>query len=1024
MAMPAPMREPGGRHVLLLEFDLYHRVGGGQSTYRRIITGRPQDTFYYFARREPADAPRPGNAIAIPYARAWQVRPEMGARGGHLLSQYVECRNLAASVAAHAGRQHFDVADGPDYSQHTLFIRQALAAEGIELDTVAVALHGTLSSAFAAGWPGAAGGDAFMEELRQREELQFRAADARYAISESYAAEWQDIADLPVNILDPLCIVDPFTPVAAPKGTAPELLFVGRREKWKGPDIFLDLAWCIDPAAYGSLHVVGPDGPNRQGVGSAETLAGIARRRALKPTITDGLPPAELRTLFRGRTVLMLPSRHDTFNLTALEALGQGCVVMASDRSGYAHWLHRRLPELDWSTISLDCSRTTASQVEAVLRDYDRHRGLVLSALSRAAPRADRASLGRIWTPGATMDGEARQTVVDLAARFAMLADLREPSLPRRAMLRTLETGLSTATTMAARVPGPLRKPALKAARGAAGLWRLRHRASMGELTKERIKTRMRELTGVSPRTLQQIVGASSLPRFRRSMFTLPEATPEDIKAKIAELSREIPWRLVDRVRLFRELASLERRQGNDLIAATYMLRIIRWLGEDRTGDLPFVTATLAANGFKHEAATAHAMFGLPMAERDAACAALMKDAFDRNRAKARQPLAILDDPRRPGHAARVAVIVSLYNASDKLPTLLDNLAQQSLARAGGLEIILVDSNSPKDEGAALRRWQASRRSAIPIVYARSAGRETIQAAWNRGIHLARAPYLSFLGADEGLHPEALTKLAAALDRDPGVDWAMADSVVTSVDEKGVFDADVMPYDRTGYSQDLVYLETCYLSWVGGLYRRSIHERFGFYDETYRAAGDTEFKNRVMPHIRSVHVPEMLGVFNNYPEERTTQHPRAEIEDLRAWYLWRTPAGMDYAFAHRPVEQAIALLRASFSYRKSYCGHLSTDFELAESLALHLMKRGHAPAFTRGALEAAREALAEIRSVELLPDGIMGRAGMTLHTSRAVRRLRRQMPALHQAALTLANPPWYEIFNDNRYEQHWYSWSG
>ncbi|MBX9595713.1 MAG: hypothetical protein K2X46_15215, partial [Roseomonas sp.] len=111
MAMPAPMREPGGRHVLLLEFDLYHRVGGGQSTYRRIITGRPQDTFYYFARREPADAPRPGNAIAIPYARAWQVRPEMEARGGHLLNQYVECRNLAASVAAHAGRQHFDVAD-------------------------------------------------------------------------------------------------------------------------------------------------------------------------------------------------------------------------------------------------------------------------------------------------------------------------------------------------------------------------------------------------------------------------------------------------------------------------------------------------------------------------------------------------------------------------------------------------------------------------------------------------------------------------------------------------------------------------------------------------------------------------------------------------------------------------------------------------------------------------------------------------------------------------------------------------
>lgn len=1024
MAMPATLPDSAGRHVLLLEFDLYHRVGGGQSTYKRIIAGRPQDTFYYFARREPADAARPPNAVAIPYARAWQAPPEMQERGGHLLTQYVECRNLAASVAAHAARQHFDVADGPDYSQHTLFIRQALAAEGITVGTVAVALHGTLSSAFAAGWPGAPDADGTVTRMREREELQFRAADARYAISELYAAEWQETADLPVNILDPLCIVDDFTPVAAPAGGAPDLVFVGRREKWKGPDLFLDFAWCMDPASRNRLRVIGPDGPNRQGIGSTETLAGIARRRALTPEIVDGLPTAELRALFRGRSLLLLPSRHDTFNLTALEALGQGCVVMASDRSGYAHWLRRNLPDLAWSVVSLDCSRVTAGQVEAVLRDYDRHRGLVLAALARARPRADRGTLDRIWTPAGIQDAEARQTVVDLAARFAMLADLREPSLPRRAVLRTLETGLSTATTAAAHVPAPLRRPAVKLARNAAALWRMRHRASMGELTKERIKTRMRDLTGVSPRTLQQVVGASSLPRFRRTMFTMPETTPEDIKAKIAELSREIPWRLVDRVRLFRELASLERRQGNDLIAATYMLRIIRWLGEDRTGDLPFVTATLAANGFRHEAATAHAMFGLPPAERDAACRALMQDAFERNRAKARQPLAILDDPRKPDTVARVAVIVSLYNASDKLPTLLDNLAQQSLAKAGGLEIILVDSNSPKDEGAALRRWQASRRSAIPIVYARSAGRETIQAAWNRGIHLARAPYLSFLGADEGVHPEALTKLAAALDRDPGVDWAMADSVVTSVDEQGVFDADVMPYDRTGYSQDLVYLETCYLSWVGGLYRRSIHERFGYYDETYRAAGDTEFKNRVMPHIRSVHVPEMLGVFNNYPEERTTQHPRAEIEDLRAWYLWRTPAGMDYAFGHRPAEEAVALLRACFSYRKSYCGHLSTDFDLAEALATHLVKRGYAPAFAQGALAAAREALADIRSVELLPDEILGRAGMTLHSSRAVHRLRRQLPARHQVTLTLKDPPWYEVFNDNRYEQHWWSWSG
>jgi hypothetical protein len=252
----------------------------------------------------------------------------------------------------------------------------------------------------------------------------------------------------------------------------------------------------------------------------------------------------------------------------------------------------------------------------------------------------------------------------------------------------------------------------------------------------------------------------------------------------------------------------------------------------------------------------------------------------------------------------------------------------------------------------------------------------------------------------------------------------MADSLVTSVDRNGVFDADVMPYDRTGYRQDLVLLDTCYLSWVGGLYRRSIHERFGFYDESFRAAGDTEFKNRVLPHIRSVHVPDVLGVFNNYPEERTTAHPRAEIEDLRAWYLWRTPAGMGYAFGKRPVEDAMALLRDCFGYRKSFTRHISTDFDLAASLARHIAARPDAPSSSQDILQTTHDAVALMRSIEVLPSSAGGRLGAARHTWSVVREFRKSRATRHAALLGLPATPFHEVFNDNRYEQHWWSWSG
>jgi len=246
------------------------------------------------------------------------------------------------------------------------------------------------------------------------------------------------------------------------------------------------------------------------------------------------------------------------------------------------------------------------------------------------------------------------------------------------------------------------------------------------------------------------------------------------------------------------------------------------------------------------------------------------------------------------------------------------------------------------------------------------------------------------------------------------------------VDRDGVYDSDIMPYDRSGYGQDMVYLETCYLSWVGGLYRRSIHDRFGYYDESFRASGDTEFKNRILPHIRSVHVPKMLGVFNNYPEERTTQSPRAEIEDLRAWYLWRTPGGLRYAFDNRPAEDAASLLRTALNYRKSFCGHLSSDFDIANALAVYLSGRPDAPSWVPEARREIAAALRLLRSIELVPPGLgVGHHGLGIMWW-AYRRVceARRLGARHQSLLNLPARPVYEVFNDNRHEQHWWSWSG
>jgi glycosyltransferase involved in cell wall biosynthesis len=473
----------------------------------------------------------------------------------------------------------------------------------------------------------------------------------------------------------------------------------------------------------------------------------------------------------------------------------------------------------------------------------------------------------------------------------------------------------------------------------------------------------------------------------------------------------------IDRVRLWRELARIEELRGNTLVSSTYKLRAMRALGADKFGDLPFVVRTLADYGFPKEVEAVAALYG-EASEREERCYGLIERArLDNQQNPAGDEYEIWDDRRGEGEY-RATIIVSLYNAAEKLPLFLRTLQHQTLIKRGEAEVVLVDSGSPGNEYEVFKNLAPDLN--YPILYARSPQRETIQSAWNRGIKLAKSPYLAFLGVDETILPECLEILAEELDQDPELDWAIGHSLVTNVDTKGGWVSDIMPYDRTGYEQDLVYLETCYLSWVGALYRKSIHERFGYYDQSFRGAGDTEFKNRVMPFIKSKVVDKMLGLFWNYPDERTTQSPATEIEDMRAWYLHRTLAGVKYAFQRRSPEDVENLLYHCLGYRKSYCKHVSTDFDHAYNLVLYLEKtEPNIDALKY--FEGVKSVLDAYRSLDWMPE--LSKFS-PFNSMLAARKLTKKWEQKHQSHWPKNRlfSPRYAIFNDNRHEQHSFLW--
>jgi glycosyltransferase involved in cell wall biosynthesis len=485
-----------------------------------------------------------------------------------------------------------------------------------------------------------------------------------------------------------------------------------------------------------------------------------------------------------------------------------------------------------------------------------------------------------------------------------------------------------------------------------------------------------------------------------------------DIPATITRLEDLTTYRHVDRAPYYQALSTLEKARENPLIAAVYATRLLRWQDQQQAKvDIAGTVTALQTKGYHAEAEALQAIYGEHgSAEQQLA---YLQNKLARHKQKPELPLEILDD-RRAKPRYKVSVIVSLYNAASKLPTFFRMLDQQTLIKQGEIEVVLIDSGSPADEYSAFKHYQGPLKNAV--VFARSEKRETIQAAWNRGIKLCRGEYLTFQAVDEALHPECLTILSNELDKNPDVDWIMGSAIVAEINKQEILLSDVMTYNRSDAKQHSPILDGTYVNYTPGLYRKRVHELHGYYDESFAAAGDTEFKNRVLPFITLKFIPDVLGAYNNYQEERTTAHPRAEIEDIRAWYLFRTPAGIEYLFQNKSETALLDLLRDTLGYRKAYCTHLSTDIELGLSVATYLHKKtGNARYQTW--VNQFQQLIALCRQVESLPTdkpAIMTMIRATGTFTQIKKRLGRE--------LKLAKLPTISLFHDNRYEQHWWPW--
>lgn len=979
--------------VFIADFDLFFKIGGGQTFYRQIIEKNPQINFYYLIDREDINNPRPNNAHSIPYKPIYDLRE---------LDNYINVTPprwvfrsfiLASNIANSVTGYEFEVVDAPDYEQYTLFLRPAFAFHNVKCEKVALSMHGKISTTLRLDWFGS---NDVNIPLDLEEKMQFKTADIRYGISKSYLQEWSDLVSLEAQYFNPLHFIDlPQSQPLINQKEKPNLYFIGRTEKRKGADIFINLVWWLSSQDYHQASIIGPHSYSEFGDSSESLLRSMIDKRLINITIEPPKSRQELTKLFAQPAITFLPSRYDTLNLLALESLFSGCPTAIGSGAGVCQFLEENFPQLPYIKIDVDNTYNCLPKLTEILANYHDYRQHLNEILLTLNTNTNNPNLRDIYQVQST---ENQDTSTELNEWYSQLISYVKSHSEKQSLGKNIKS-----TIIQKIVKPPLRKVKQKV-------------LSYGEDTRS-----------------YQLLKSPFLAGQYQKVFALSEQTELDIEKKLQQVwnfaetfepeAKGIKGKIqsafrIDRVRVWREIARLERMRGNHLVASTYYIRSMRALGYDRFNELPYVIKTLAEKGFTPEAKTAEAMFK-DIHQQTEKCLNILNETYQNNLEYSPEVYEFIEEKRHK-ESYRVSVIVSLYNASDKLPLFLRVLADQTLVKKGDVEIILVDSGSPDREYQVFQQLQQELN--LEIVYLRSHNRETIQKAWNRGILLSRSNYITFLGVDETILPECLEILAQELDNHQDIDWVISHSLVTDVDLQGNHVNDIMLYDRANYDQNLVYLDTCYLSLVGGLYRKNIHQRFGYYDSSYRGAGDTEFKNRVLPHIKTKMVNQVLGLFWNYPDARTTQSPMAEVEDIRAWYLHRTLGGIKYAFNNKNPEEVEQFLYKTLAYRKSYCHHISSDLEYSYNLVNFLAQiKPSSPLLQLK--PTIDELFLAYRQLDWIEDLTTFSSGKMLWQTK---KLGEKITNLHhQIANKLGNNnfnPNYDIFHDNRHEQHANLW--
>ena len=215
--------------------------------------------------------------------------------------------------------------------------------------------------------------------------------------------------------------------------------------------------------------------------------------------------------------------------------------------------------------------------------------------------------------------------------------------------------------------------------------------------------------------------------------------------------------------------------------------------------------------------------------------------------------------------APLISVIVPVYNCEQYLCDCIESILSQHY---DNLELIIVDDGSTDSSLDVARRY-AARDGRIKVLHQDNSGPS---GARNRGLDEATGEYVTFVDADDIIHPDYV-EVMYALCTESGADM-VACGMTRQFDRLGLHNEGYVTLDSIGYVTDVLYQRLSDNSVSAKLFHRDLWHGIRFRDMRYE---DLEVFPRVCLNARAVAVttsplyfyrPNESSFISNYSESR------------------------------------------------------------------------------------------------------------------------------------------------------------